>query len=116
MSYNLGMSKYIQIITTTNDEVVAKRIGRTLVEKRLAACVQIIRGITSIYWWEGKITEDSEILIFIKSKEELYKEIEKTIKELHNYSVPEILSIPISDGNPDYFKWMENELQNNGNE
>ncbi|MEM1542621.1 MAG: divalent-cation tolerance protein CutA [Thermoproteota archaeon] len=105
------MSKYIQVFTTMGNKEDALRIAKILLEKRLAACFQIIGPIKSLYWWKGKIEESEEWLCVIKSKEELYEELEKTIRENHPYEVPEIIAIPIAFGNKSYFEWINMELK-----
>lgn len=104
------MEQYIQIITTIDKKETAERIAKVLVEKRLASCVQITGPIKSTYWWKGKIETQKEWLCIIKSKKDLYKKIEKTIKQIHPYEVPEILAIPITRGSKDYLMWLGNEL------
>jgi len=104
------MGSYIQIITTTEKKEDAEKIAMTLVEKRLAACVQIAGPITSLYRWKGNIEIAQEWQCWIKSKEVLYKEIEKAIKSVHPYEVPEIIAMPIVAGSPDYLEWLESEV------
>lgn len=104
------MEQYIQIITTIDKKETAERIAKVLVEKRLASCVQITGPIKSTYWWRGKIETEKEWLCIIKSRKDLYKKIEKTIKQIHPYEVPEILAIPITRGSKDYLMWLGNEL------
>ena len=104
------MGSYIQIITTTEKKEDAEEIAMTLVEKRLAACVQIAGPITSLYRWKGNIERAQEWQCWIKSKEVLYKEIEKTIKSVHPYEVPEIIAMPIVAGSSDYLGWLESEV------
>ena len=96
---------YSLIITTTANKESAREIARLLVEKRLAACAQML-PIESIYFWQGKICEESETALFIKSKTALFDEIKAAIKENHPYEVPEIVQIPITDGLPEYLKWI----------
>ena len=103
------MEKYIQIFTTTKKKEDAEKIARMLVEKRLAGCIQIL-PITSIYRWRG-IEREDEWLCLIKSKKTLYEELEKTIKEIHPYEIPEIIAVPIIAGSDDYLKWLNNELK-----
>ena len=103
------MEKYIQIFTTTKKKEDAEKIARMLVEKRLAGCIQIL-PITSIYRWRG-IEREEEWLCLIKSKKTLYEELEKTIKEIHPYEIPEIIAVPIIAGSDDYLKWLNNELK-----
>ncbi len=96
---------YYLIYITTKDEEEAKKIGKTLVEEKLVACVNI-HPIKSICWWEGKIAEESEIAMFVKTKAELVDEVIKRVKELHSYEVPCIISLPIEKGYPDFLKWI----------
>lgn len=98
--------KYRLIYITTRDEEEAKKIGRALVEEKLAACVNI-HPIKSIYRWEGEIVEESEMAMFVKTKAELVNEVIKRVKELHSYGVPCIVSLPIEKGYPDYLKWIK---------
>ena|SRR3989338_3247352 len=95
-------------ITCTN-KTEANKIGRTLVESRLAACVNIIDGMNSIYWWEGKIEEGKETVLIAKTKKSLVKKLIKKVKSLHRYDCPCIVSWPIAAGNPDFLKWVEKE-------
>lgn len=97
---------YCSIYITTGDEDEARRIGRTLVEERLVACVNIL-PIKSIYRWKGKIEEEGEAAMFLKTRAELAERVIERVKELHSYEVPCIVSLPIEKGNPDYLKWIE---------
>jgi len=105
------MEKYIHVITSTERKEDAERIAGILVEKRLAACVQIIGPVTSIYWWKGKIEKAQEWLCLAKSVESLYGEIESAIRDAHPYETPEIIATPILKGEKDYIEWIENELK-----
>lgn len=104
--YNCAMQEIVQVITTTNSSDVAEKIAKNLLEKKLAACVQIIIPVRSLYWWQGKIEDENEVIIFIKTRRELYKELEVEIKNCHNYTIPEILCFPVIEGNPDYLDWV----------
>lgn len=104
------MESYIQITTTTDKKEVAERIAFRLVEEKLAACVQIVGPITSIYRWKGTIERAEEWQCIIKSREGLYKEIELVIKSVHSYEVPEIIAIPIVAGSGEYLEWLQGEL------
>ena len=84
----------------------ANRIARTLVKEKLAACVNIVPGIASIYTWKGKIEEGKEVLLVIKSRLSLSKRLTARVKALHSYSVPEVVTIRIVSGNPDYLRWV----------
>ena len=89
----------------------AKKIANNLIEKRLAGCTQIIGPITSTYWWKGNVETAEEFLILVKSRKELYEEIEKAKKEIHPYETPEIIAMPIVEGSKDYLEWLKNELK-----
>ncbi len=104
------MKEFIQVITTTASREDADRISRRLVETRLAACVQIIGPITSIYRWKGRIETAGEWLCLIKSRWERYGSIERTIRSLHTYEIPEIIAVPVNAGSRDYLEWLGNEL------
>ena len=104
------MKSYIQVVTTTDNKEDAEKIATLLVEKRLAACVQIAGPITSLYRWKGNVEKTQEWQCWIKSKKILYKEIEKAIKSVHPYEVPEIIAIPIVAGSCGYLEWLENEV------
>jgi periplasmic divalent cation tolerance protein len=104
------MEGFIQITTTTEKREDAERIGRALVEARLAACVQIAGPVTSIYRWKGRIEQAGEWLCLIKSRAEHYRAVEQTIRSLHPYELPEIIALPIACGSRDYLDWLHNEL------
>lgn len=91
---------------TVPDDAVAKRLARGLVENKLAACVNIIPQLTSIYEWEGKIQEEPELLLMIKTRTEKIDALTKYVKENHPYTVCEVISLPIQNGNSDYLKWI----------
>ena len=104
------MTGYVQIVTTAESREVAERIGRNLLEKRLVACVQIVGPMTSAYWRRDRIETAEEWLCLIKSKADLYEEIERTISEVHTYEMPEILALPVVTGNRTYLDWLRAEL------
>ncbi len=99
------------IYITAKDKDEAKAIGRKLVEERLAACVNIIDNVDSIYWWEGKIEEGVEAVIIAKTKEPLVPELINKVKSLHSYECPCIVSLPIVEGNTPYFNWIMKETK-----
>ena len=92
--------------TTCKDRRQAARIARALVKEKLAACVNIVPGIASIYVWEGKLEEGREVLLLIKSRAALSKRLTARVKQLHSYAVPEVVTVPIASGNPDYLRWV----------
>ena len=105
------MGEYIQVITTFGNKEEAEKISQIVVEKRLAGCAQVIGPITSIYWWKGKIERVEEWLCLIKSRSDLYQELESTILQVHSYENPEILAMPIIKGSKRYLDWLESELK-----
>jgi len=84
----------------------AGRIARALVEKRLAACVQIHPEIRSLYWWEGRVCDETEVLFTAKTTAACFNELVEEVKRLHSYSVPEIVFVPIAAASPDYQRWI----------
>ncbi|XP_078271991.1 protein CutA homolog [Rhinoraja longicauda] len=84
----------------------AKKIARGAVQKQLAACVNIIPQITSIYQWEGKIEEDNEVLLMIKTRTSKVSDLAAYVRSVHPYDVAEVISLPIDQGNPPYMKWL----------
>ncbi len=88
-----------------------EEIARYLVEHKLAACVNIVPAVKSIYWWQGKVEEDSESLLIVKTSSEKVGELIEKVRQIHPYSVPEIVSMRIEEGNPDYLKWIDGSLR-----
>jgi periplasmic divalent cation tolerance protein len=103
--------KYLQVVTTTSREEDAERIARVLLEKRLAACVQISGPVTSLYWWKGVLETSEEWLCSIKTSEDQYAALEKAIRKVHPYEAPEIVALPVLGGSKDYLKWLQGELR-----
>ena len=104
------MEGFIQVTTTTEKKEDAERIARSLVETRLAACVQIVGPIESIYRWKGRIETTGEWLCLIKSRRDNYGAVEEMIRSLHPYEVPEIVAVPFTAGSRDYLGWLRDEL------
>lgn len=100
----------ILIYVTCKDIEEAKKISKNLLEKRLIACANMF-PINSMYWWEGKINEDKEVALIIKTKKEKFAEIKKKIKKIHSYKVPCILSFDIKRGNEDFLNWIKKEVK-----
>ncbi len=101
------MEENIVVFITTSSEDEAAKIARAIVELRLAGCVNIIKNIRSIYTWQGKIEDESEVLMIIKTQKSLFKSLSMKVKELHSYSTPEIIALPIIEGLEDYLKWLK---------
>lgn len=106
--------EFIQVFTTTGKRQDAERIAKALIDRKLAACVQIMGPVESTYRWQGRIEKSSEWFCFIKSTRDLFAELEKAIKEEHPYEVPEIISVPISGGSPDYLQWLKGQVEKPG--
>jgi len=98
---------YVMVLTTFEDKKTAKKVANTIVDDGLGACVQIIGPMESVYMWQGVIETSQEYLCIIKTKKELYEELENTISEIHPYENPEIIAIDIQDGSDSYLKWIQ---------
>ena len=101
------------ILTTTGTEEQALSISRALVSERLAACVNIIGPVRSVYRWRDAIEDEREYLLLIKTRATLYMKVETRVRELHTYEVPEVLSLTLDRGSPPYIKWL---LESTGSE
>lgn len=97
---------HIVIFVTAKDEAQAKRIAEKLVAEKLVACANIVPGIQSIFRWEGKVDRAREVLLILKSRRRHFPSIVKTVKAMHSYDVPEIIALPIIEGNKDYLQWL----------
>jgi periplasmic divalent cation tolerance protein len=102
----------ITVYITARDRPEAERIGRGLLETRLVACVNLIDGMRSLYWWEGRIEDAQECVLIAKSISTRQEEIIAKVKNLHGYKVPCIVFWPISGGNPEYLEWIAKETGN----
>jgi len=100
------MSNALIVLVTAPNIEEASRIADTLVGERLAACVNIVSGIESIYRWEGRVARDNEVLMIIKTTDERYAELEAQVKALHSYTTPEVIAIRIERGAEAYLKWL----------
>ncbi len=99
------------IISTVSSEEQAERIAKHLVENNFAACVNIVPGLTSFYYWEGKLQRDSELLLLIKTTKEMEETVIQEIKKVHPYNVPEILSFNVENGLEEYINWMKSSVK-----
>ncbi len=103
------MRGYAVVLITVPGEK-AEELMRLLVEERLCACVNLVRGVKSLYWWRGKVEEGEEHLLLGKTDLARVGELTRRVKEVHPYTVPEIIAIPIVAGNPDYLSWIDESL------
>ncbi len=101
------MVAHLLVITTLGDEEDAARVAKALVERRLAACVNIVGPIRSIYRWQGKIEDDSERLLLIKTRADRFTDLERAIGEILPYDVPELIAVPIERGAAAYLGWID---------
>lgn len=99
------------VLSTVPDETTARRIASALVEERLAACVNIVPGLTSIYRWRDAIENAAELLLIIKTNAAIYPRLQDRIRALHPYELPEIIAVSPAGGLPDYFTWITNSLE-----
>ncbi len=96
----------ILILSTTDTPELAGKIAKALVEAAEAACVNIVPSIRSVYRWEGKVQDEGECLLLIKTSSEKFEAARSRIRQLHTYQVPEVIAIPITAGDPDYLAWL----------
>ena len=101
------MPEYLQVMTTVATREAADKIAASLVEQRLAACVQVMGPISSTYRWQGAVQTSQEWLCLAKSRRDLYPQMEEAIRRVHPYQVPEILAIPVIAGSPSYLAWLD---------
>ncbi|MBH44610.1 MAG: cytochrome C biogenesis protein CcdA [Gammaproteobacteria bacterium] len=104
-------NKFILTLTTTDKKSISEKIAKELIASKIAACVSIHSPTTTYYFWGGKIRKDKEWMIMIKSPKHNYEKVEKLIKKLHNYELPEIISIKIESGSKKYLNWIANETK-----
>lgn len=105
------MTEFVLVLTSVPDERAGRELGRALVEERLAACVTVLPASRSLYRWEGKVCDEVEHVLFIKTRAALYDRIETRIKALHPYEVPEIVALALEKGSRDYWDWLDEETK-----
>lgn len=101
---------YILVLMTASSKDEAKKIVRSLLEEKLIVCANMIDSVSSVFWWQDKIEEAKEVLVIMKSHQELFKRLSTRVKELHSYDTPEILALSIVDGSSHYLEWMKKVL------
>ncbi len=99
--------KKILVLVTAQEISFARELAKELVSRKLAACINILPSVESIYEWEGKMVQESEVMMLIKTKKERFEVLKETILQMHPYEVPEILAFDIDDGSSDYLGWIE---------
>lgn len=104
--------KEILVLCTVDTMDLARKIAQALVRERMAACVNIMPGIRSIYEWEEEVCDDRELLLFIKSSDENFELIRKRIRQIHTYDTPEVIAVPLTAGDADYLNWLHAQVKN----
>jgi len=102
---------HIIVLVTTKDKKEASQIAQGLLEAKLIACANIIEGIQSLFWWQGKIDSSQEALLILKTKKVLFKKLAARVKSLHSYKVPEIIALPITQGSNEYLQWIDSSVR-----
>jgi periplasmic divalent cation tolerance protein len=97
----------IVVLITVPDKKLAKKISRILIEDKLAACVNIVKDIESLFWWQGKVDQAKELLLIVKARRVKLAALIKKVKSLHSYTVPEIIALPIVGGFKPYLDWID---------
>ena len=101
----------IVVFVTASSQEEAKKIADLLLNKRKAACVNIVPRVDSLFWWQGKLDSAQESLLIIKTKASVLPEVIDLVKQAHSYTVPEVIALPIIGGNDDYLKWVDEEVR-----
>jgi len=101
---------YILVLMTASSKDEAKKIVHSLLEEKLIACANMIDSVSSVFWWQDKIEEEKEVLVIMKSHQDLFKRVSTRVKELHSYDTSEILALSIVDGSSQYLEWMKKVL------
>lgn len=101
----------IIVLITTKDTDEADKIAVVLTQEKLIACANIVKGVQSVFWWEGKVDYADETLMILKTQNRHFKKIVEKVKSLHSYKVPEVIALPIIDGSPDYLKWINESVR-----
>ena len=99
------------VLTTTGSREEGEKIARALVERRLAACVNLVGPIASVYRWKEKVEKAEEFLLLIKTTAEFFPDVREAIEELHSYELPECIALPIEAGSADYLDWIEDSVE-----
>lgn len=99
--------KYNVVLVTASSAEEGERIANVLLENKLIACCNMISGVKSMYWWQGQIVKDSEVLLVIKSQAVMFDKIKETVLALHSYTVPEVIALPVQAGSEAYLKWID---------
>jgi periplasmic divalent cation tolerance protein len=102
---------YVLLYVTASDAEEAKKIGKEMVSRRLAACANVVEKIHSVYWWKGKLEEDSEAILILKTKKDKIQDVVNAVREIHSYENPAVVAIPILGGSEDFLCWIGEEVR-----
>jgi periplasmic divalent cation tolerance protein len=105
------MTEFIVVYVMASSAAEGERIAATLVEERLAACVNCVDGVQSVYRWEGKVERNRESLLIVKTRADLLSRLANRVRELHSYTVPEVIALPILQGDQGYLQWLAEQLR-----
>ena len=100
-------SAHLVVLCTTPNRDTAQKIADTLVGRKLCACVNVVGGVLSTFFWKSEVCREEEVLLIIKTSSSIYEELEQTIKEIHPYELPEIIALPIVAGDKEYLEWID---------
>jgi periplasmic divalent cation tolerance protein len=107
----MALSEPLVVLMTVGSQEEAERIAQTLVAEMLAACVNIVPGVTSFYHWEGKVQRDQEWLLVAKSRRDVLARLVERVQALHSYDVPEIIALPLAGGSEPYLHWLDSVVE-----
>lgn len=104
------MTPYVMVMVTAKDADQAERIVQQLLKKKLIACANMIKGVQSVFWWDKKIDQCEEVIVVMKSRHSEFQKIVECVRAEHSYEVPEVIALPILDGNQAYLNWIDESL------
>jgi periplasmic divalent cation tolerance protein len=110
VSWVSPMTDKIVVLTTCETEEQAATLARKLIEERVAACVNILPGVRSVYRWKGAVEDASEVMLLIKSRRDMFAALRAVIEKSHTYEVPEVIALPVVEGSESYLSWLDREL------
>jgi periplasmic divalent cation tolerance protein len=102
---------HIVVFVTVGSAEEAARIGRAVVDERLAACANLVPAVASTYWWQGSVEQADEVLLILKTRQELLEAVTARVRSLHSYTIPEVIALPIVAGNPAYLAWIDDSVR-----
>ena len=102
---------HVVVLVTVASAAEATKIGQAVVTEKLAACVNVVPGVTSTYWWQGTVEQAGEVLLICKTRQDLLTALTARVRALHSYSVPEVIALPIVGGNPAYLAWIDDSVR-----